>query len=251
MSRPRVRKVSTGPRGGSSRPRAGGGAWWTHAQTRRVAPTGVLGQGFGPPDHRADEARTSRRLELVAGLVGAAQVAHDEDAVMVALVTCLRGLGLNGYAALLADEGSALVGRMLTVSATGAAEIERLVGRAVVGARIALSDAPPYQAALESGRAARVDAPLWWARLAVPGLGQREAEAVARLMELGDVVLAPIAAGDEVLGVVTVWAAGLDSADVALAEILGRVAGVALAGLTSGAAPSPAGAADAASTAIG
>lgn len=43
------------------------------------------------PDHLADEMRTSRRLEMLAGLVGAAQVAPDEDAMIVARATCLRG----------------------------------------------------------------------------------------------------------------------------------------------------------------
>jgi hypothetical protein len=234
MSRPRVRRLSTGPRAGSARPEVGGVAWWTRAQARRVQTGGVLGQGLGPPDHRADEARTSRRLELVAGLVGAAQVASDEDAVMAALATCLRGLGLNGYVATLAADGGALVGRMLAVSASGAAEVERLVGRAVVGARMDLADAPPYLAAMEGRRATRVDTPLWWARLASPGLGPREAEAVARVMEMGDVVLAPIAAGHEAIGVLTVWAIRMDESDLALAEILGRIVGVSLAGLSDG-----------------
>jgi hypothetical protein len=251
MSRPRVRRVSTGPRAGSSRPSGGGTAWWTHAQPRRVGPTDTLGRSFGPPDHAADEARTSRRLELVAGLVSAVQLAPDEEAVMAALANALRDLGLNGYASVLAGDRASLVGRMLAVSASGAAEIERLAGRALVGARIELADATPYLAAMGSGRAVRVDAPLWWARLAAPGLGQRQAEAVARLIELREVALAPIAAGDEVLGVLTVWAVRLDDADVALTEILGRVAGVALAGLASGAAPSPAGTVVAAPTATG
>ena len=87
---------------------------------------------------------------------------------------------------------------------------------------------------MESGRTARVDAPLWWARLAVPGLGPREAEALAHLMDLGDAVLGPITAGDEALGILTVRASNLSDADLALAEILGRVAGVALDGLTDG-----------------
>lgn len=229
MGRPRVHALSSGPRAGSSRREANGhGPWWGRAPRPSTGTTAM--RGFGLPDHRADEARTSRRMELVAAFSDALRGTQDEARVMGVLGEILRGLGLNGYVALLGEDRSFLVGRMVAVSAAGAAEMERLLGHALIGARIELAEAPPYRAAVAGAKVERIDAPVWWARLALPRLGRMEADAVARLVEMGDVVLAPIRIGDDVRGVLTVWANNLDDADVAVAEILGRVLGGAFVG---------------------
>lgn len=240
MSRPRVRTLSGGRRAAAARSPSLA-AWWTRTRRPGVGSSSRTVGGLGPPDHAADEARTFGRLAFVAALVDATQLAPDQDAVWAALRTALRGLGLNGYGSLLADGGAFLVGGTLAVSAAGAAELERVVARAPEGARIGVAGATPYRAVLETGQTVRVEAPQRWARLALPSLGEQEARAVAGLIELGDAVLAPIAAGDDVFGVLTVWAPRLSEADVALAGILGRVVGVALAGLADGAAAHRAG----------
>ena len=70
-----------------------------------------------------------------------------------------------------------------------------------------------------------MDGSCWWARLGARRLGDAEGRAVGGLTRLGEVVLAPIAAGPRVLAVLTICSATLGRADRSTAELLGRVAG--------------------------
>lgn len=228
MSRPRVRKLSGGPRPGSSRPAAHPAEWWKHVPLDRLAPRKGSNGWAGSLDATVEEARAARRLGYLASLATGTQGATD-DVVFAALVSALRSLGINGNVAVLEPDGQVLVVKALALPCAATAEVERVLGEAVVGARIDLAEAAPYRAVAQEGRPARLDAPLWWARLAAHALGAEEAGAIAGLVQLGEVALAPIAAGGEVFGVLTVWASSLTDADLSTAEILGRIAGAALA----------------------
>src|SRR5579884_947091 len=153
MSRPRVRTLSGGRRAGVARTLSPA-PWWLRTQRPDAGASSRWIGGFAPAGHAADEARTSRRLTAVADLMDAAQRARNRAAVWTALATALRRLGLNGYAALHADRGTFPAGGMLAVSAAGAAEIERILGRAPAAARLGPADATPYRTVLESGRTA-------------------------------------------------------------------------------------------------
>ncbi len=179
-------------------------------------------------DGAAAEAAGIRHLRILADAAATAEAAPDVDGVLAAVGGALWDLGLNGHLALLEPGGSALVIRSVVLDSAGLAQVERVLGRAMADARIDLDVPTPYQQVVHTGRALRVEAPLWWARLFAPPLGLPEATAVADLIRLGEVALVPIVAGVSVLGVLTTWAWRLSDGDVAAAELLGQTAGAVL-----------------------
>jgi hypothetical protein len=167
-------------------------------------------------------------MGTLARAAAAAQAAPDEGGVLAAVGAALFALGLNGHLAVLEPGGACLVVRTVVLPWSGLAQVERVLGHPGVGARIALGPATPYRTAVRGDRAVRVAEPLAWAMLAAPDLGRDEARGIGALIRAGEVVLAPLTAGGEALGVLTVWASALGEADLATAEILGRIAGGAL-----------------------
>lgn len=119
-----------------------------------------------------------------------------------------RTLGLNGHLDFLDPGGSGLVIRSVVLDCAGLAEVERVLGRAVVGARIGLDTPTPDRRVAQTRRAARVGAPLWWARPLAPSLCLLEPEAIAGLVRLGEVTVVPVVAGGRTLGVLTVGPGG-------------------------------------------
>jgi hypothetical protein len=227
MGRPRVHKLSGGPRGASARPRTDEVPWWTIAPLHGVAPGASDPALAGPLDAAGQEALAARRLGYLARLATSVRTVGDAG-LFTAVGETLRSLGLQGLVAMAEPDGAALVVKALFLGEAGTAEVERVLGEKVVGARIPLEDATPYRTVLETRSSARVDGTIWWARLASPGLGPEEASAIARLIGLGDAVLAPIVAGQKPVGVLTVWAASLDDADVSTLEIVANLLGSAV-----------------------
>jgi hypothetical protein len=175
-------------------------------------------------------------MGTLAGAGAAAQAAPDEEGVLAAVGSALVALGLNGHLALVEPGAAVLVIRAVVLPWSGLAQVERVLGRPLVGAGIDLGPATPYRAAVRGERAARVEEPLAWALLAAPGLGRDEARGIGALIRAGEVALAPLTAGGDALGVLTVWATALSAADLATAEVLGRIGGGALAAQRAGAA---------------
>jgi hypothetical protein len=167
-------------------------------------------------------------MGTLARAAAATQGAADEEGVLAAVGAALFALGLNGHLALVAPGSACLVVRTVVLPWSGLAQVERLLGHPGVGARIDAGPATPYGAALGADRAARVEEPLALALLAAPGLRRDEARAIGTLIRAGEVALAPLTAGGEALGVLTVWASALSEADLSTAETLGRLAGGAL-----------------------
>ena len=229
MSQPRVRSLSAGPRRGTARPILPAGPWWTRGPRPSSPHSGPAGAAPRPVAWLGEVGRADRHEATLAGAADAMQTAVDEAGVFAAASAALERLGLNAHLATLEPGGAALVVRTVVLPQAAAAEVERILGRPLVGARIDLDVPTPYQTVVRDGRVARVDAPLWWVRLAALPIGRAEADAVAALIRLGDVVLAPIAAGPPVLGVLTIWSATLGEADASTAELLGRMLGGALA----------------------
>jgi hypothetical protein len=168
-------------------------------------------------------------MGMLARAAAATQGAADEEGVLAAVGAALFALGLNGHVALVEPGSACLVVRTVVLPWSGLAQVERVLGHPGIGSRIDPGPATPYGAALRADRSVRVEEPLAWALLAAPGLGRDEARAIGALIRAGEVVLAPLTAGGEALGVLTVWASALSAADLSTAEILGRIAGGALA----------------------
>jgi hypothetical protein len=208
------------PAGPDARP------WWV-----RSAPVPAVG---GPPaaarspEALAERGRAAGRLGTLARAAAAAQAANDEEDALAAVGAALFALGLNGHLALVEPGGTFLVVRAVVLPRAGLAQVERVLGHPVVGTRVDLAPTTPYRMAVDENRAVRLEEPLAWAILAAPGLGRDEALGIGALIRAGEVVLAPLTARGEALGVLTVWASALSEADLATAEILGRIAGGAL-----------------------
>ena len=177
-----------------------------------------------------DEKTRVRRLDTLAEVASNAWAAVDEDAIYDAIGTGCARLGLNAHIGIADATGAFLVVRRIILPA-GGEEVERILGGTALGRRIDLDVPTPYRRVFRDGAVERMVAPLLWVRLAVPTLGQDEAIAVARLIQMGAVALAPIAADGGTLGVLTVWAPTLEAADLSIAQMLGRIAGGALAAL--------------------
>jgi hypothetical protein len=139
-------------------------------------------------------------------------------------------MGLNAHLAIADPIGAFLVVRRIILPA-GGEEVERILGGTALGRHIDLDVPTPYRRVFRDGVVERMVAPLLWVRLAVPTLDQEEAIAIAQLIEMGAVALAPITNGGSTLGVLTVWAPALNPADLSIAQMLGRIAGGALAAI--------------------
>ena len=216
--------------GRSVLPKQGSGAWWTWPVQRAVLAPRAGPRTLVDAAAANDEKSRVRRLDVLAEVASNAWAAADEDAIYDAITTGCARLGLNAHIGIADTTGSFLVVRRIILTA-GGEEIERILGGTALGRRIALDMPTPYQRVFREGVAERMVAPLLWVRLAVPTLGQDDAIAVARLIQMGAVALAPIAAEGGALGVLTVWAPTLGAADLSLARMLGRIAGGALAAL--------------------
>src|SRR5205814_1799933 len=83
----------------------------------------------------------------------AAEAAVSADGVLGAVGAALSEMGLNGHLALLDPGGAALTVRSVVLDCVGLAQVERVLGRALVGSRIALDAPTPYQLVAEGGPA--------------------------------------------------------------------------------------------------
>jgi hypothetical protein len=203
-------------------------AWWTWPVQRSVPPP----RGADRLANRGrvnDELRLGR-LDTLADIASQAWAAGDEDDLFDAIGNGCARLGLNAHLGIADPSGEFLTVRRIVLPA-GGEEIERILGGEALGRRIDLDLPTPYRHVFREGAVERMIAPLLWVRLAVPTLGQEEAIAVARLIQMGAVALAPITDGGRSLGVLTVWAPTLGAADLSAAQLLGRIAGGVLAAL--------------------
>jgi hypothetical protein len=205
-------------------------AWWSWpVQLVVPAPRATHRIAIAAAPSNEEKSRLIR-LDALADVASDAWTARDEDDVFDAIGTACARLGLNAHLGIADPTGTFLVVRRIILPA-GGEEIERILGGTALGRRIALDVPTPYRRVFRDGAVERMVAPLLWVRLAVPTLGQDEAIAVARLIKMGAVALAPIVADGATLGVLTVWAPKLEPADLSIAQVLGRIAGGALAAL--------------------
>jgi hypothetical protein len=204
-------------------------AWWTWPVQRAVLSPRTLYQAVSAP-RRANDEKRLRRLNTLAEIASAAWSARDEDDLFDAIGAGCARLGLNAHLGIADPTGQFLTVRRLILP-VGGEEVERILGGAALGRRIALDVPTPYSHVFRERTVERMVAPLLWVRLAVPTLGQEEAIAVASLIQMGAVALASITDGRRSLGVLTVWAPTLGGADLSAAQLLGRITGGALAAL--------------------
>jgi hypothetical protein len=204
-------------------------AWWTWPVQRAVLPPRAVHRTIDTPRRWKVQMRLGR-LNTLADIASEAWAARNEDDLFDAIGTGCAQLGLNAHLGIADPTGQFLTVRRIILPA-GGEEIERILGGAALGRRIDLDVPTPYRRVFREGAVERMIAPLLWVRLAVPTLGQEEAIAVARLIQMGAVALAPITDGRRSLGVLTVWAPTLGPADLSAAQLLGRIAGGALAAL--------------------
>jgi hypothetical protein len=230
MSQPRLHGVSAGKRAGTARPIPKTEPWWAHQESNGAARRSGAGVASMLP-HLGEAGRADRHERGLAAAAEAIQAAPDAAEVFAALGSAVEHFGLNGHVAALEAGERELVVKSVALPWAALGEVERLLGHSVVGARLRLDEVPPYASVVRSGRSERVDEPMWWARLAVPGIEPTEARVIGRLIRLGDVVLAPILTDGRVFGVLTVWSSELSGATASTAELLGRMAGSALAAL--------------------
>jgi hypothetical protein len=205
-------------------------AWWTWPVQTAVPPPRAVYRTLGFPTPDGDDDERVRRLDALAEVASEAWDACDEDALFDAIASGCARLGLNAHLAIADVDGACLVVRRIILAA-GGEEVERILGGTALGRRIPLDLPTPYLAVFRDGAVERVVAPLLWVRLAVPALDQEEAMAFARMIQMGAVVLAPVTDGETTLGVLTVWTPAVAEANLSGAQMLGRIAGGALAAL--------------------
>jgi hypothetical protein len=182
-----------------------------------------------PADRPYWSAREAARLAALAAAAAEVQHASDEQELLDAVGAAVEFLGLSAHLSLLDPGDGVLVVRTAVLPWVPRAEAERLGGRPMVGRRIELDAAPAHATVVREERSVHAPEPLGWVLDAPPGTAPAEVDAVGAFLGIGEALLAPITDGRRVFGVLTVWAPALPPADRAAAELLGRLAGGALA----------------------
>jgi len=182
----------------------------------------------------AEAQRASARLRALAWAATEAQTAPDEAGVFEVIGAAIVRSGLNVNASLLewGPEGDAtLVVQHVALVDDLLPMVERLLGRPVVGIRMDAERVGSFRGAVREGRVVPVPSARDWLRETLPWMSGRAARVIGRLRQVSQGMAVPLTDGREVLGVLTVWGAGLAEADLAAMELLGRQAGAALAAL--------------------
>jgi signal transduction histidine kinase len=107
--------------------------------------------------------------------------------------------------------------------------IERQLGRPAIGLPVDPASSSVYRVCTETSQATLVPDAGSWLRDALPWLDQGTVEALARMGQLDQGICAPVTDGRTVLGALSVWGASIGESDVPALELLGRLAGGALA----------------------
>jgi hypothetical protein len=172
--------------------------------------------------------REATRLGTIAAAAAVVQRAADEHEVFAAVAEAIERHGLSGHVAALDPTGRFLEIRRTAMPWAHQAELERLHGGTMVGARIAVAAGSAHWTVVHQRCPMHAPEPLAWALAAAPGIGPAEADAIGAYIGLGEALLVPITDERDVFGVLTLWASGLTPSDRSLVEILGRLAGGAL-----------------------
>ena len=172
--------------------------------------------------------RETTRLATIARAAAGIQRAADEHEVFAAVADAIERHGLSGHVASLDATGQFLEIRRTAMPWAHQAELERIHGGAMVGARIGVAAGGAHWTVVHQRCPMHAPEPLAWALAAAPGIGPVEADAIGAYVGLGEALLVPITDERDVFGVLTLWASSLTPSDRALAEILGRLAGGAL-----------------------
>jgi hypothetical protein len=193
--------------------------WWAMSPPR----AGWVDAGASPtPEREADH------LDAIASTAAALQLAPDERGVFDALGAAVELRGLSGHVSIVDRAAGSLEIRATTLPWAHQAELERLHGAPMVGARIPLDPGAAHRAVVHGGSSMHAPEALAWVLGAAPGVGPAEAASIGAFVGLGEALLVPITDGREVAGVLTVWAPMLTRSDRAFCEIIGRIAGGAL-----------------------
>jgi PAS domain-containing protein len=181
---------------------------------------------------RRARTRAERAVVLLHTLVEAAASARTtagDGELFEAVGRAALRAGLNAHVGVYERERGVLVIRHVALIGDRLARIEQLLGRPVVGIEMPVDRVPQHRQLLEERRAV-FDRDAWsWLRAAGPWVPARAARAIARLIDVREAIAAPIVAGGEAFGEITVWGAALNQEDLPTIELLGRLAGDALA----------------------
>ncbi|HEY3078537.1 MAG TPA: response regulator [Chloroflexota bacterium] len=172
------------------------------------------------------------RVRTLVASATEAQTADDEAGVIAAVGAALRQVGLNGHIATLEsrEDGSRLVIRHVVLTDPELLpSIEQQIGRPIIGLAMDPASSAVYRLCAEGGQASLVPAADSWLRDALPWLDEGAVQAIARLGRVDRGICAPVTDGRTVLGALTVWGASIGEIDVPALELLGRLAGGALA----------------------
>ena len=172
--------------------------------------------------------RDASRLDMVAAAAAVIQRASDEHEVFAAVAEAIELHGLSGHLAALDPTGLFLTVHRASLPWAHQAELERLHGGPMVGARIEIGTGGAHWSVLHQRCSMHAPEPLGWVLGAAADIGPADSDAIAAFVGLGEALLVPITDERDVFGVLTLWAPTLGSSDRMFAEILGRIAGGAL-----------------------
>ncbi|HEY3079597.1 MAG TPA: GAF domain-containing protein [Chloroflexota bacterium] len=180
---------------------------------------------------RGRRARAERAVALLHALVEAAasaQRAAGEAELFETIGRAVVRVGLNVHLAVYERDRDALVVRHVNLVGRLLPRIELLLGRPVIGLELPVGRVAQYGAVVHERRAV-LDRDAWtWMRTAAPWMPTPAARTIARLVQVRAAIAAPMVAGGEVFGAITVWGSALGEEDVPTIELLGRLAGDAL-----------------------
>jgi PAS domain S-box-containing protein len=183
---------------------------------------------------RRGRARHDDAADRLRGLVraaAAAQFAADEDSVFAALGQAAREAGLSLNVTTLDPTASVLVVRHATIPGVDAGWLRRLLGRPPIGVEIPVDAVPQYRAVVREAQAVFTEDATEWLRAAVPWLPGPALKALKAGLKVDQAMAAPMIDGGRVIGALSVWGPSLASQELPQIELLGRLAGGAVAGL--------------------
>ncbi len=175
-----------------------------------------------------DLRRAQERLLALSRTAAKVQSVLEPDRIFETIGDELRTLGLKCSFGLLDDQGDEVVLRHLNLRPTVLRAVETLAGTGARGFRFAVDTSPQVRAVIREGEALFDEEVAESVRQVLPLRLKPLASRLTDLLQARRAISAPLIAGEEVLGLLTVWSDDLTEEDVPAISLFAQQAATAI-----------------------
>ncbi len=177
---------------------------------------------------REEAERSAHRWQAINAVGLKVQQESRPAPILETTGAALKSLGLECIVELWDEPGQTLRMEYLSIAQTVQKQLERWAGITARDFRLRIEDLPDYQQVIATQRAAFAKTSAETLRRILPNLPSNLTRKVFELTGVHHRILAPLLAGDQVIGVLRVWGGDLDETDVPAITALAAQLAVAL-----------------------